>query len=473
MLASAAVTAASILIVDDEKNILTSLQRALKVEGYDADVAGGGTVAVEKLAKRAYDLVLLDVQMPDLSGLEVLKRLRADKNDVPVIVMSGHGTTEMAVQAVKLGAHDFIDKPLSTEKLLVTIANALSFQRLASENRELRERSGATGALLGTSRPMQELLRHISLAGSASAPVLIHGESGTGKELVARAIHEGSKRRAGPLEKLNCAAVPSELIESELFGHEQGAFTGATKQRRGKFERAHGGSLFLDEVGDMPAAMQAKLLRVLQESEIERVGGSETLKVDVRVIAATNKILPDEVAAGRFRQDLFYRLAVVPIELPPLRDRREDIPELVEQFLRIACVANDRRGKKMSPEAVDLMRASDFPGNVRELRNLVERLVILTPAETIGAADVRALLPLAKGGARTAGSFYTPAVALRDMVAEAEKDLILRALEHHGGHITKTAQDLQIERSHLYKKMRALGVRPRPGQEGVEEEGDG
>ncbi|MBI2897191.1 MAG: sigma-54-dependent Fis family transcriptional regulator [Deltaproteobacteria bacterium] len=455
----------AILIVDDEKNILSSLQRALRVEGYDADVAGGGTVALEKVAKRTYDLVLLDVQMPDLGGIEVLKRIRAEKNDVPVVVMSGHGTTETAVQAVKLGAHDFIDKPLSTEKLLVTIENALSFERLARENRELRARSGASGALLGSSASMNGLRRQIQLAASASAPVLIHGESGTGKELVARAIHEGSKRRAGPLEKLNCAAVPSELIESELFGHEQGAFTGATKQRRGKFERAHGGSLFLDEVGDMPAAMQAKLLRVLQEGEIERVGGNETLKVDVRVVAATNKVLTDEVAASRFRQDLYYRLNVVPIDVPPLRDRREDIPELVDHFLEMACAANDRRGKRISPEAVDLLRSSDFPGNVRELRNLVERLVILTAQDQIGTAEVRALLPLAKGGGRGSGSFYSPATPLRDMVAEAEKDLVLRALEHHGGHITRTAQDLQIERSHLYKKMRALGIRPRPGED--------
>jgi DNA-binding NtrC family response regulator len=287
--------------------------------------------------------------------------------------------------------------------------------------------------------------------------VLIEGESGTGKELVARAIHEGSKRAAGPYTKINCAAVPSELIESELFGHEAGSFTGATRQRRGKFEQASGGTLFLDEVGDMPAAMQAKLLRVLQEGELERVGGGETIKVDVRVVAATNKDLAALVAENVFRGDLYYRLNVVPMHVPPLRERRDDIPVLIDAFITQACTANDRRLKVITQEAVDALSRYHYPGNVRELKNLIERLVILTPDDTIDIDDVSGLLPM-QGRERAGNEWYTPGVPLRQMVADAERDLILKALEHHGGHITRTAADLQIERSHLYKKMRSLNI---------------
>jgi len=466
---------ASVLVVDDERNILTTLRRALEIEGFEADVAGGGTIALEKLKARSYDLVLLDLQMPDATGLQVLQALRGSGNDVPVLVMSGHGTIETAVHATKLGAHDFLEKPLQTEKLLLTIRNTLSFDRLARENRELRDRAGAEGELLGDSPAMRALRDRIALAATASAPVLVLGESGTGKELVARAIHAGSSRAKTPLEKLNCAAVPSELIESELFGHEAGSFTGATKQRRGKFERASGGTLFLDEVGDMPASMQAKLLRVLQEGEIERVGGSQTLKVDVRVVAATNKKLAEEIAAGRFRSDLFYRLNVVPIEVPALRDRRSDVPTLVEHFVAAACRTNDRRGKRMSETAVAALAAMDFPGNVRELKNLVERLVILAPTDVISADDVRGNLPGGRAASASGGSFYRPGAALRDLALEAEREIVLRALEHHAGHVTKTAADLQLERSHLYKKMKALGIRGKveEGGEPPEPESEG
>ncbi|MCC7536958.1 MAG: sigma-54-dependent Fis family transcriptional regulator [Deltaproteobacteria bacterium] len=462
---------AAILVVDDEKNILVTLSRALRVEGYDVDVAGSVAIANEKVRSRAYDLLLLDVMLPDGDGIELLRKLREQGNDVPAIVMSGHGSIETAVNATKLGAHDFLEKPLATEKLLLTLENTLGFYRLKTENRELRERTGATDGLLGDSAPMRELRDKIRLAARAVAPVLVLGERGTGKELIARAIHDASKRHAGPLEKLNCAAVPGELIESELFGHEAGAFTGATKQRRGKFERAHGGTLFLDEVGDMPAPMQAKLLRVLQEGEIERVGGSDTIKVDVRVVAATNRDLQVEIDEKRFRPDLFDRLNVLPLRVPPLRARREDIPTLVSSFLRIACEANDRRGKSLSEGALKLLLAYDYPGNVRELRNLVERLVILTPDDVVTESDVRGLLPL--GGGARGGGFYVPGKPLRDMVEEAERDLLLRALEHHAGHITKTAADLGLERSHLYKKMRSLGIRPRGGAEDVEPDDGG
>lgn len=451
-------TKASILIVDDEKNILTTLGRALRVENFDVDVAGNATIGLEKTKSRAYDVVLLDVNLPDIDGIEMLKRLRADKNDVPVIVMSGHGTIDTAVSATRLGAHDFLEKPIGTERLLLSLDRLLQFQQLSSENKELRKLTQAFDAMIGESAPMKTLRERIERAASAQAPVLVTGERGTGKELVARAIHLASRRASGALEKLNCAAVPSELIESELFGHEAGAFTGATKQRRGKFERANGGTLFLDEVGDMPSPMQAKLLRVLQEGEIERVGGGDLLKVDVRVVAATNKDLPEEIKAGRFRADLYDRLNVVPLRLPALRERREDIPSLAAHFLRAACEANDRRGKSLSDGAKKLLTQYDFPGNVRELRNLVERLVILSPEDVISESDARGLLPIA-GSASLQGSFYTPGKPLREMVDEAERDLILRALQHHDNQITKTAADLDLERSHLYKKMRALGIR--------------
>lgn len=455
---------AAVLIVDDEKNILTTLGRALRVEDFDVDVAGNATIALEKTKARAYDVILLDVNLPDIDGIEVLKRLRAEKNDVPVIVMSGHGTIDTAVSATRLGAHDFLEKPIGTERLLLSLNRLLQFQQLSTENKELRKLTQAFDAMIGDSAPMKALRTRIELAASAQAPVLVTGERGTGKELVARAIHLASRRAAGPLEKLNCAAVPSELIESELFGHEAGAFTGATKQRRGKFERAHKGTLFLDEVGDMPSPMQAKLLRVLQEGEIERVGGGDLLKVDVRVVAATNKDLPEEIKAGRFRADLYDRLNVVPLRLPALRERREDIPVLAAHFLRAACEANDRRGKSLSEGAQRLLGQYEFPGNVRELRNLVERLVILTQDDAISESDARALLPL-PGGAAGQGTFYTPGKPLREMVEDAERDLILRSLSHHENQITKTATDLDIERSHLYKKMRSLGIRQKTDDE--------
>lgn len=448
---------AKILIIDDEKNILSSLSRALRLEDYETDVAGGGKLGLERMSSGSYDLVLLDVKMPDIDGLEVLRRAREGDIQTPVVVMSGHGTVETAVRATKLGAHDFVEKPLSTDKLLITVENTLKFQRLKDEHEELRRQVGANDDMIGEAPAMRALKQRIELAASAQAPVLIIGESGTGKELVARAIHLGSKRADGPYTKINCAAVPSELIESELFGHEAGSFTGATRQRRGKFEQASTGTLFLDEVGDMPSAMQAKLLRVLQEGELERVGGSETIHVDVRVVAATNKDLEALVAEGAFRGDLYYRLNVVPMQIPPLRSRREDIPLLIDAFIKQACTANDRRLKMISEEAISELSKYGYPGNVRELKNLIERLVILTPGDAIDIADVRLFLPLS-GPGQGAGEFYTPGVSLKDMVSTAERELISRALEHHGGHITNTANDLQIERSHLYKKMKALEI---------------
>lgn len=451
-----AMAKATVLVVDDEKNILSTLSRALRVEEYEVDVAGSADIALEKAKARAYDAFLVDVNMPGQSGLGLLKTLREQGIDAPVIVMSGQGNIDVAVEATRLGAHDFIEKPIGTERLLLSLDRALAFTELTRENQTLKERSGESTGLLGESAPMRKLREQIDLAASANATVLVMGERGTGKELIAAAVHRRSRRAKGPFEKLNCAAVPADLIESELFGHEAGAFTGATKQRRGKFERAHKGTLFLDEVGDMPLPMQAKLLRVLQEGEIERVGGSDLLKIDVRVVAATNKPLPKEVEEHRFRADLFDRLNVVPLRVPALRERIEDVPLLARHFLALACAQNDRRPKTWSDGALSAFSRYDFPGNVRELRNLVERLVILTVEDEIKEAHVRAQLPT---GSASGGTHYRPGVPLEDMIHELERDLVLRALEYHQGHVTRTAESLGLERSHLYKKMKALGIR--------------
>jgi DNA-binding NtrC family response regulator len=361
------------------------------------------------------------------------------------------------VQATRLGALDFLEKPLSTDRLLLVLENTLRLVRAEAEARALKAQTGQIGELIGDSRAMVSLREQIARAAKAVATVLVTGERGTGKELVARAIHLASKRAKGALEKMNCAAIPSELIESEMFGHEAGAFTGATKQRRGKFERASGGTLFLDEVGDMPMPMQAKLLRVLQEREIERVGGHETIKVDVRVVAATNRDLEAACQKGEFRPDLYDRLNVVPLALPPLRARREDVPLLARHFLGLAMAANDRPGMTLTEGAIELLSGYGFPGNVRELRNLIERLVILTPDAQIDAEDVRVCL----GGAAAATptGLFRPGTPFRVLSEEAERRILDEALAHHGGQMAATARGLGLERSHLYKKCKALGLR--------------
>jgi DNA-binding NtrC family response regulator len=445
----------TLLVIDDEPNILTTVRRALEIEGYTVEVAGSGAAGLAKLAENDIDLVLLDVMMPGESGLDVLPKIRTAHPDVSVVMMSGNATIETAVQATKAGAHDFVEKPLSSDKLLLTVQNTLSYARLQREHAKLVARAAAELDMIGKSSAMKAIFDKIAKTAPTQGRVLITGENGTGKELVAHAVHERSKRAQHPFVKLNCAAIPSELIESELFGHEKGAFTGATHQRRGKFELADGGTLFLDEVGDMNPSAQAKVLRVLQEGELERVGGAETIHVDVRVIAATNKDLQAEIAAGRFREDLYYRLAVVPIELPPLRARREDIPALVDHFVAAVCAANDRKTKRVAPAAMTLVMQHDWPGNVRELKNVVERLVILTgDADVIGEADVADALPRVK----PVKSGYTKGTPFKDLVNAAERDIILAALEANDFHVSNTARELQLERSHLYKKMRALGI---------------
>jgi DNA-binding NtrC family response regulator len=458
---------AHLLVVDDEPSILTTLQKALTLEGYGVDVAGGVKVAEEKLKKRSYDLCLFDVTLPDGDGLELLQKVRAAKIDTPVLMMSGHATIDTAVRATRLGALNFLEKPLNTDALLISVETALRLDRAEAEAKALRAASGAGGELVGESGAIKKLIEQIARAAKSAASVLVTGERGTGKELVARAIHQLSPRAKGPMEKLNCAALPSELIESELFGHEAGAFTGATKQRRGKFERASGGTLFLDEVGDMPLAMQAKLLRVLQEREIERVGGSETIKVDARVVAATNRDLVAACEKDLFRADLYDRLNVVPLAIPPLRARREDIPRLARHFLELAAKANDRRDMRIADDALSVLAAYSFPGNVRELRNLIERLVILTPDDAISADDVKTCLP--GGAAPKATGLYRPGVPFRVLVEEAERVILQDALAHHGSQMAATARALDLERSHLYKKARALGLRGGEKSEGDDE----
>ncbi|MCA9676305.1 MAG: sigma-54-dependent Fis family transcriptional regulator [Kofleriaceae bacterium] len=446
---------ASLLVVDDEPNILSTVRRALELEGFAVEVASSGAQGLARLDEHEIDLVLLDVMMPGETGLEVLPRIREAHPEVSVVMMSGNATIETAVQATKLGAKDFIEKPLSSDKLLLTVQNTLELVRLSRENARLRARARAEFAMVGKSPGMRAIFDKIAKTAPTQGRVLITGENGTGKELVARAVHDHSKRADGPFIKLNCAAIPAELIESELFGHEKGAFTGAVQQRRGKFELADAGTLFLDEVGDMNPSAQAKVLRVLQEGELERVGGADTIKVDVRVVAATNKDLAAEIEAGRFREDLYYRLAVVPVEMPPLRARRDDIPALVEHFLEQVCDANDRRAKKVAPGAMTLLMQHDWPGNVRELKNVVERLVILTgDADVIVDTDVTDALPRVKpvkGG-------FARGTPFKDLVAASEREIILAALEANEHHVSNTARELQLERSHLYKKMRALGI---------------
>ena len=446
----------TVLIVDDERNIQLTLSRALAMEGYLAETASGGAEALEKIAALPVDVVVMDVRMPDLDGLEVLRRARQTRPDLPVVIMSGHGSIETVRQAFKLGAFDYLEKPITErEKLSAAVRNALALSRLAAENAELRREAGSF-RMLGKGPAMQALLALVRRAGPSEGRVLLTGENGTGKELVARALHESSRRREGPFVKVNCAAVPGELIESELFGHEKGAFTGALSARKGRFERADRGTLFLDEVGDMPPAMQAKVLRLLQEGEFERVGGRETLRCDVRVVAATNKDLPAEVAAGRFREDLYYRLAVVPVHVPPLRQRQEDVPELAEAFLAEACQRNGRRPMRFAREAFLALQGYHWPGNVRELKNLVERLAILHDGPEIAAEAVAQVLP---GARRPRAERFREGVPLKDLVDEAEREIVLGALEEHRDNVAETARALGLERSHLYKKMRALGIR--------------
>jgi two-component system nitrogen regulation response regulator NtrX len=446
------------LIVDDEAGVRGSLGGVLKDEGYSVDAVDSGEACLEQVARRPYEVVLLDVWLPGIDGLVTLERLRDRRVDAQVIMISGHANIESAVKATKLGAFDFIEKPLSLEKTVLSVRNALRQGRLEAENRALRARVGRRYQMVGESRAMAELREQIAMAAPTNGRVLISGENGTGKELVARQVHQLSHRRAGPFVEVNCAALPEELIESELFGHIKGAFTGAVADRRGKFETASGGTLFLDEVGDMSLKTQAKVLRALQEQVVEPVGGHTSVRVDVRVIAATNKQLGHEIKLGQFREDLFFRLNVIPILVPPLRERGDDIVRLAEHFMAEFAREYGRRRKVLSPDAVALLLGYGWPGNVRELRNVIERLMIMVPGDVIRAEDLPFTVPPVETGGAARAVEVRPLFEARDAW---ERAYILGALSAFDGNISRTADALGLERSNLYKKMRALGMAPR------------
>ncbi len=452
----------SILIVDDEQSIRESLDGILQDEGFRTLVAETGEEALALLGEETPDLVLLDIWLPGIDGLETLRRIRENHQEQVVIMMSGHGTIETAVKATKLGAYDFIEKPLSLEKVLISIENALKVNRLVEENRSLKAKMAKEYEMVGCSAAIQNLKEQIAIAAPTSGWVLITGENGTGKELVARAIHHYSKRSDKPFVEVNCAAIPEELIESELFGHEKGAFTGATAQRKGKFDQAHEGSLFLDEIGDMSLKTQAKILRILQERKFERVGGNRTIEVDVRVIAATNKDLEEEIQDGNFRQDLYYRLNVLPFHVPPLRERSEDIPLLAKHFLAYFCSKESREIKTLEQDAIEALTAYNWPGNVRELKNIVERLVIMSPRQTIGFEDLPSSIQ--RSGNRDSGAKpYLPAsgVSLKQARDDFEREFILQKLQENEGNISRTAEAIEMERSNLHRKIKSYGIEPK------------
>jgi two-component system nitrogen regulation response regulator NtrX len=445
------------LIIDDEPGIREALRMTLKGGRIDCVLAEDGETGLAAIEGRNdLGVVFLDIRMPGRDGMDILKEIRALRPDLPVIMISGHGTIETAVGATKQGAYDFLEKPLDRDRVLLLARNGLEQARVHRENRLLKEREAAR--ILGTSAPIKELLAAIDRVAPTNARVLVTGENGTGKELVARRLHDLSPRANGPLVDVNCAAIPKELLESELFGHEKGSFTGAHQQKKGKFELADGGTLFLDEVGDMDLAAQAKVLRVIEQSRVERVGGAKPIEVNVRIIAATNKNLLEEVKAGSFREDLYYRLNVVELRCPPLRERREDIPILATAFLAEAVKRNATPPRLLADDALQALAREDWPGNVRQLRNVVEQLAILAPRETIVAEDVASIV---RSGAPAAGPDdpYRGARTFEEFKDAAEKDFLVRRLEENGWNVKKTAELLGMQRSNLYKKLERYGIR--------------
>ena len=448
----------TILVVDDEVSICQSLKAILEDEGYPVLVAGSGEEALRVVAEEMPQLVLLDIWLPGMDGLETLKAIRAAHPNMLIIMMSGHGTIETAVKATKLGAVDFIEKPLSLDKVMILVNNALNLVRLEEENILLKQKVSHQYELTGTSPVITELKEMIGIVAPTNAWILIMGENGTGKELVARSIHHLSRRSHKPIVEVNCAAIPEELIESELFGHEKGAFTGATEKKRGKFDLAHEGTIFLDEVADMSLKAQAKILRILQEKKFERVGGNKLIDMDVRVLAATNKDLEKEMEAGRFRQDLFYRLHVIPLRVPPLRDRKEDIVHLTERFLLDFAAKEGQPQKFLNVAALEKLMAHDWPGNVRELKNIIERLIILTPSNEIRAEDIPELSVKTETDASFQEASAAAGDSLRDARLDFERQFILKKLEEYDGNISKTAEAIGLERSNLHKKLKSLKV---------------
>jgi two-component system nitrogen regulation response regulator NtrX len=459
---------ATLLVVDDEPQILQVVSGILQDEGFEVLTAPEGETALKRVGEDAPDLVLLDIALPGMDGLEVLDRLKRQFPTLPVVIISAYGSVENAVKATRLGAYDFIEKPPHADKILLTVRNALEMARLSEENRRLRQQTAPVKEIIGDSDAIRKLREQLRIVAPTNASVLITGENGTGKELVARALHAFSRRVHKPFVEVNCAAIPEELIESELFGHEKGAFTGATLRRRGKFDLAHEGTLFLDEIGDMSLKTQAKILRILEEQRFERVGGSRPIQVDVRVVAATNKNLEEEIAKGTFREDLYHRINVIPLNVPSLRERRQDIPLLAAHFLKELAAENDVAPKTFSDRALEHLAAMPWPGNVRELKNFVWRLAILSPGPVIDAAD----LPLAgadqgpESGAADAESMdpFLKVPSFREARALFEKQFLRRKLAECRGNVSLLAEQIGLERSHLYRKLRAYGLEP--GKEG-------
>ncbi|MCU0255378.1 MAG: sigma-54 dependent transcriptional regulator [Vicinamibacterales bacterium] len=449
-----------VLVIDDEAAIRESMRMILEYEGYECALAASGPEGLSAVERESPDLVFLDVRMPGMDGLEVLDRIKAGNDTLPVVIVSGHGTVATAVEATKRGAFDFIEKPLERERVLVTVRNALDRAQLVSENRALKRAESLRYEMVGQSPALGRITDAIRRAAPTNATVLLLGESGVGKELVARAIHRNSQRSRERFVQVNCAAIPEELIESELFGHEKGSFTGATEKQVGKFEQADRGTIFLDEVGDMSAKTQAKVLRVLQEGEVERLGSSRTLKVDVRVIAATNKDLEEEIERGTFREDLYFRLSVIPIQVPPLRERAEDIPLLVRHFTELFARENNYRARRFTPAAIDVLQRHRWKGNIRELKNTVERLLIMAPGDVIDAADLRDVLR----AERTPDPVAAPAATrerpgtLREFKESAERAFLVEKLREHAWNISKTAEVIGTPRSNLYKKLEQYGI---------------
>ena len=447
---------AHLLIVDDEANTLASLSRAFRLAGHEATVCDNAARGLEMAKAQSFDLILSDVVMPGKDGLSLLEDLKQQGVSTPVVMMSGQAHIEMAVRATRLGALDFLEKPISTDKLLLTVDNALRLQRLESENKQLRQRLGKH-EIVWKGEAMRRVMAQVERVAASESRVCILGETGTGKELVARTIHEKSTRAAGPFVTLNCAAVPAELIESELFGHEKGSFTGASGRHIGKFEQADQGTIFLDEIGDMPLGMQAKLLRVLEEGEVERIGGDKAISVNVRVVVATHRDLEARVREEKFRQDLFHRIYVFPLMLPPLRERREDIPALVAHFAEQVCAQNGWKPVPFSKEAMEALQAHAWPGNVRELRNMVERLMLLATDGQVDVETVQMALPKSSGSGTTAG-VVTGNGPLADRVQSFEREVILAELKRSHHNMSMAAKSLGLERSHLYKKAEQLGI---------------
>ena len=453
--------AKQVLVVDDEERIRQSLNGVLRDEGYEVQEAQDGVQALKQIESDPPDVVLLDIWMPGMDGMETLERIKTQTPSLPVIMISGHANIELAVKATKLGAYDFIEKPLSLEKVLLTVNHALLYAKLEQENRALRQQVQRKYEIVGNSPEILQLREQIKIVGPTNGWVLIAGENGTGKELVAREIHQMSLRSEKPFVEVNCAAIPEELIESELFGHEKGSFTGALTKRRGKFDLANEGTIFLDEIADMSLKTQAKILRILQEQKFERVGGTEMIFVDVRVIAATNRDLKGEIQKGQFREDLYYRLNVIPIAVPPLRERKTDISILVEHFIGEFCLENNKEMKKVSPEAMDLLVSYTWPGNVRELKNVVERIVIMTRGPIIEAKDVPD--PVREQPKAPPEFSFFEFSLLKDARREFERRFIVKKLMENDENISKTAELIGIERSNLHRKIKSYGIEMKKG----------